>query len=159
MYVPHGHERVGSPANQQSMTGEWFAALPLYREGSACGSNVKSRGGGGVYGMLKAGTVPFRINTALKGRHHAAPREYSGSTRIKTGKRSTDRWARTWPQGRHGACGCKLHNKDATVLFPIRCPEPTSCLSMPSAPCRTLHRHVLREGMFLTSVGTRVRPY
>lgn len=57
--------------------------------------------GAGVRVMLKSGTLPFPVHTALKGWHHVAPREHFGSARIKAGKRSTGLWARTWPQGRH----------------------------------------------------------
>ena len=115
--------------------------------------------GAGVRGMLKAGTVPFPVHTALKGWHHVAPREHLGSARIMAGKRSTGRWARTWLQGRHGDCGCKLYDKAPTDLFPMRCLASAFCPSVPFSLSRTLPRHGLREGAFLTSVGTRVRPY
>ena len=115
--------------------------------------------GAGARGMLKAGTVPFLIHTTLKGWHHVASRGHFGNARIMAGKRHIGRWAHTWPQGRHGAFGHKLYNEGATDLFPMRCLASTFCPSVPFAPSRTLPRHGLREGLFLTSVGTRVRPY
>ena len=52
-----------------------------------------------------------------------------------------------------------LHGGDTIGLFSVGCLEPAPFLSVPFALCRTLRRHGLHEGVFLTSVGTRVRPY
>ena len=109
--------------------------------------------------MLKAGAVPLLIHTALKGWHHVAPRGHFGSARIKAGKRHTGRWARTWPQGMHGAFGNKLYGKGTISLFTVRWLVMAFRPSVLFTPCRTLPRHGFREGVFLTSVGTRVRPY
>ena len=52
-----------------------------------------------------------------------------------------------------------MHSKDTTGLFPARCPMRTFCPSVSFALYWTLHRHGLREGVVLTSVGTRVQDY
>ena len=124
---------------------------------SAHGPNVKSRGRSARNVKSRHVAIPYPYG--LKRLAPCAPREHLGSARIKAGKRSTGRWARTWPQGRHRACGRKLCGKDTTGLFPAGCLEPAFCPPVPFAPCRTLRRHGLRKGAFLRSIGTRVRPY
>lgn len=120
-------------------------------------SNVKSRGRSARNVKSRHGVIPCPYG--LKRHCRSVPWEHFGSARLEAGKRSTGRWARTWPPGRHVALGNKLHGKDTTGLFPERCLVPSFYPSVPFAPCRTLHRHSLREGVFLTSVGTRVRSY
>lgn len=139
------------------MAGGWLAGLPLYRGGSAHGPNVKSRGWSARNVKIRHVAIPCPY-----GLKRLAPCCPSGTLRQcpDQGWQAVHRPVGTYLATGQALSLCAyLHGKDTTGLFPAICLTPTFCPSVTFSLCRTLPRHGLREGAFLTSVGTRVRPY